>query len=111
MVLSIPGGWRSTGQGAGDRVWGLASLGFPELGGVYLVVASVQACRPKASGSYCMRIHVGTLGTFPREVGRSLGGFDQVFLPGKKKEVSSKAVVEATPFHGGHTLQDRLCSL
>ena len=75
-----------TGQGAGDRVWGLASLGFPELGGVYLVVASVQACRPKASGSDCMRIHAGTLGTLPREVGRSWGGFDQVFLPGKNKK-------------------------
>ena len=83
MVLSIPSGRRSTGQGAGDRVWGLASLGFPELGGVYLVVASVQACRPRALGSDCMRIQAGTLGTLPREVGRSLGGFDQVFLPGR----------------------------
>ena len=33
-----------------------------------------------------MRIHAGTLGTLPREVGRSLSGHDQVFLPGKKKD-------------------------
>ena len=33
-----------------------------------------------------MRIHAGTLGTLPREVGRSLSGYDQVFLPGKKKK-------------------------
>ena len=32
-----------------------------------------------------MRIHAGTLGTLPREVGRSLSGHDQVLLPGKKK--------------------------
>ena len=31
-----------------------------------------------------MRIHAGTSGTLPREVGRSLSGHDQVFLPGKK---------------------------
>ena len=30
-----------------------------------------------------MRIHAGTLGTLLREVGRSLSGHDQVFVPGK----------------------------
>ena len=33
-----------------------------------------------------MRIHAGTSGTLPREVGRSLSGQDQVFLPGTKKK-------------------------
>ena len=32
-----------------------------------------------------MRIHAGTSGTLPREVGRSLSGHDQVFLAGKKR--------------------------
>ena len=36
-----------------------------------------------------MRIHAGTLGTLPREVGRSLGGNDQVFLPGNKTALRS----------------------
>ena len=52
-------------------------------GGMY-TLASVQVSRSSATRSDCMRIHAGTLGTLPREVGRSLGGFDQVFLPGKK---------------------------
>ena len=34
-----------------------------------------------------MRIHAGTSGTLPREVGRSLSGQDQVFLPGKKIDI------------------------
>ena len=33
-----------------------------------------------------MGIHAGTSSTLPREVGRSLSGHDQVFLPGKKKK-------------------------
>ena len=40
-----------------------------------------------AAWSNCMRIHAGTLGTLLREVGRSLSGHDQVFLPGKKKRL------------------------
>ena len=38
-----------------------------------------------------MRIHAGTSGTLPREVGRSLSGQDQVFLPGKKKDYEGVA--------------------
>ena len=34
-----------------------------------------------------MRIHAGTLGTLLREVGRSLSGHDQVFVPGKKNKL------------------------
>ena len=66
-------------------------LGIPRLrdaGGVNLVVASVQACRPIASGSDCMRIHASTLGALLREVGCSLNGLDQVFVPGKKSSGS-----------------------
>ena len=73
--------------GRGRPCLGLGIPGLPDAGGVYLVVASVQACRPIASGSDCMRIHAGTLGTLLREVGCSLSGHDQVFLPGKKKKL------------------------
>ena len=72
--------------GRGRPCLELGIPGLPDAGGVYLVVASVQACRPIASGSDCMRIHAGTLGTLPREAGRSPSGHDQVFLPGKKIE-------------------------
>ena len=37
-----------------------------------------------------MRIHAGTSGTLPREVGRSLSGQDQVFLPGKQNRFLRK---------------------
>ena len=36
-----------------------------------------------------MRIHAGTLGTLPREVGRSLSDHDQVLLLGQKKSIKS----------------------
>ena len=71
--------------GRGRPCLGLGIPGLPDAGGVYLVVASVQACRPIASGSDGMRIHAGTLGTLLREVGCSLSGHDQVSVPGKKK--------------------------
>ena len=72
--------------GRGRPCLGLGIPRLPDAGGVYLVVASVQACRPIASGSDCMRIHAGTLGTLLREVGCSLSGRDQVFVPGNQKK-------------------------
>lgn len=80
-------GWRSSGRGTSDRLWGMASLRTSQRAAMYLVghggLPPLAAAR-----SDCIWIHAGALGTLVREVGRSPCGLDWVFVLGKSQNSS-----------------------